>query len=137
MNHCFRTAAIHIALAAMLLRALMPAGWMPNADAAAGTPIAICTMNGPMRIDFGAEPIKKNNNQDDSRHHQACPFAVAPHMAQPATTAALLLPSSISLTVRFFRPAAQFFGPLVTRPSLRAPHRPSLKRNKSEGAAVL
>ena len=122
MNRCFHTAAIHIALAAMLLRALMPAGWMPNANAAAGTPITICTMNGPMQIDFGAEPIKKNHNQDDSRHHEACPFAVAPHMAQPAAIAALSLPSSISLTVQF-SPSRSIVlrGPPYAPQSPRAP----------------
>ncbi len=101
MNHSFRTAAVHIALAAMLLRALMPAGWMPNADAAAGTPITICTMNGAVQIDLVADPLKKNHHQDNSRHHETCPFAAAPHMAQPAAITAFTLPSPIAMSEQF------------------------------------
>ena len=98
MKRNFRFAAVHIALVAMLLRALTPAGWMPSAEAS-GAPITICTMNGPAQLVVGldGQPINKQN-QDDARHHDLCPFATAPHMAQPAATISLTLPSSILTT---------------------------------------
>jgi hypothetical protein len=100
MKRNFRIAAVHIALAAMLLRALTPAGWMPSAEAS-GSPITICTMNGPVQLLLGpdGQPIKKQN-QDDARHRDLCPFATAPHMTQPAATRALDLPSAISTTAQ-------------------------------------
>jgi hypothetical protein len=99
MNRRFRTTAVHIALAAMLLRALMPAGWMPSAAASAGTPITICTMHGAVQMALGADgqPLKKSHNQDNSRHHEMCPFAAAPFMAQPAAIGELALLSPISM----------------------------------------
>lgn len=102
MKRCLRLFAVQFALAAMLLRALVPAGWMPNADAAAGTPITICTMNGPVQIDSGTDgqPLKKNQDRNDLRHHEACPFAAAPAMAQPTPATALMLPSPISQSVQ-------------------------------------
>jgi hypothetical protein len=95
MKRNFSLVAVHIALAAMLLRALTPAGWMPSAEAA-GSPITICTMSGPVQLVVGpdGQPIKKQN-QDDARHRDLCPFATAPHMAQPAATTGLALPSAI------------------------------------------
>jgi len=102
MNRSFRLATVHIALAAMMLRALMPAGWMPNSEASAGVPITICTMDGQVHLTLGpdGQPFKKQQNQDDTRHHDLCPFAAAPQMAQPATSASLALPSPISMVAQ-------------------------------------
>jgi hypothetical protein len=87
-----RFAAVHVALAAMVLRALLPAGWMPGASA--GTPLVVCTMDGPVRIALGADgkPLKHQPLQDDARHHEMCPFAAAPHLATPSAPAQLALP---------------------------------------------
>ncbi len=85
----FRRAAVHLALIALMLRALLPAGWMPNPGPANGSPLIICTMDGPLQaLDGKGKPIRH-----DPRGHQACPFAAAAHLAPPAQLASLALPA--------------------------------------------
>jgi hypothetical protein len=81
----FRSLAATLALAAMLMRGLLPAGWMPNPDGAAGSPIIICTMGGPQHVHPTHAP------RDDSG--KVCPFAVMAHLAAAASPAALALPA--------------------------------------------
>jgi hypothetical protein len=92
MIRASRFAAIHLALAAMVLRALLPAGWMPGASA--GTPLVVCTMNGPEQIMLGADgkPLKHQPSKDDVRHHDMCPFAAAASLATPSAPATPALP---------------------------------------------
>ncbi len=87
----FRHAAVHLALIAMVLRALLPAGWMPNLTGTGDGALVICTMDGPVQSvakDHG--PGKPT--PDDGRQHEACPFAAAPHVATSSTVAVLRLP---------------------------------------------
>jgi Protein of unknown function (DUF2946) len=85
----FRRVAVHLALIALMLRALLPAGWMPNPGAANGSPLVICTMDGPLKaLDGKGKPIRH-----DPRDHEACPFAAAAHLAPPAQLASLALPA--------------------------------------------
>lgn len=82
----FRLAAFHLALAAMLLRAMMPAGWMPSTDAAAsGSPFVICTMHGPL------VPQKHDEHKSSN---DVCPFAAAAQLAEAGKPAVLALPST-------------------------------------------
>jgi hypothetical protein len=85
-----RLAGIYAALAAMLLGALTPAGWMPDPDSAGS--FTICTVNGPV------SPGPANKDQDDSRH-QPCPFAAMPHLAALPGLAAIQLPSLAAATI--------------------------------------
>jgi hypothetical protein len=71
----FRHLLLHLALAAMILRAFLPAGWMPNLQEGGQTALVICTMDGPVELSGKALPGK-----DDPRAHESCPFAAA---AQP------------------------------------------------------
>jgi hypothetical protein len=107
----FRRAAVCLALVAMMLRGLMPAGWMPNPDGAGTSLFVICDMDqadmskmdmshmGMSGMDMskmdmsaiGHDPAHKPSS--DSHQHEACPFAAAPHVATPSTVVALLLPS--------------------------------------------
>jgi hypothetical protein len=73
----FRHAAIHLALAAMILRAFLPAGWMPNTQPG-GSALVICTMDGAVQNSADKKDIAGKN---DPRAHESCPFAAA---AQPA-----------------------------------------------------
>ena len=73
----FRRAAIHLALAALILRAFLPAGWMPNPHGAGQSALIICSMDGPVLDTDAKSPIGK----DDPRAHESCPFAQA---AQPS-----------------------------------------------------
>jgi len=97
----FRRAAVCLALVAMMLRGLMPAGWMPNPDGAGTSLFVICDMDQAdmskmdmSKMDMSAighDPAHKPSS--DSHQHEACPFAAAPHVATPSTVVALLLPS--------------------------------------------
>jgi hypothetical protein len=95
MSRTIRLAGVHIALAAMLLRALLPAGWMPNPVSSADSPFVICTMDGPIymvpRTD--GQPIKQQPDHNNDSNHEICPFAVAPHLAPPTIAVLLTLPS--------------------------------------------
>jgi Protein of unknown function (DUF2946) len=85
----FRRVAVHLALIALMLRALLPAGWMPNPGGANGAPFVICTMDGPLKaLDAKGKPIRH-----DPRDRDACPFAAAAHLAPPAELASLALPA--------------------------------------------
>jgi hypothetical protein len=110
----FRRAAVTLALAAMALRALMPAGWMPNPHGFAETAFIICDMGemSPMTMakmdmahmdmsgmpgmsdrDGGASKDQAPARENDDSHQQACPFAAAPHVATPSIVVLLLPPS--------------------------------------------
>src|ERR1700761_12940 len=73
-----RQLAVSLALAAMLLRALLPDGWMPNTgSAAAASPFLICSIDGAHQRD-GKTPA------DQERHHGPCAFAAAGHLSPPS-----------------------------------------------------
>jgi hypothetical protein len=82
----FRLAAIHLALAAMLLRAFLPAGWMPSTEAS-GSPLVICTMHGPLVLQ--PTPHKRKANAGD-----ICPFAAAALLAEGGKAPVLALPQA-------------------------------------------
>lgn len=93
----FRFAAVYLALAAMVLRALLPAGFMPGATAD-GSTIVVCTMDGlvQLQLDADGKPIKQGPVQDDARHQQLCPFAAVAQLAGPTTAPTLIPPSLVS-----------------------------------------
>jgi len=68
---------VHLALVAMLLRALLPAGWMPAAISSAdASPFVICTVDGPLHA-----PAKHAPAQDHAG--TPCIFAAAAHLSSP------------------------------------------------------
>jgi hypothetical protein len=78
-------AARHLALIALLLRALVPAGWMPGT--AADAPFVICSVDGAAQhTPDGHKPA------DDASHQDGCPFAAASHLAKTSDTAPLAAP---------------------------------------------
>jgi len=68
----YRSAALGLALAAMLLRAFLPDGWMPS-DHAGGTFFTICS------VEPGHRDGKTPQNE-----HAPCAFAAASTLAPPA-----------------------------------------------------
>jgi hypothetical protein len=86
MTRC-RLAAIHFAIVAMLLRALVPAGWMP--DPAGAAAFTICALDGSGH--HSEAPAKPG--QEDGRHiHDECPCATAPHVTAPVLAAHFFAP---------------------------------------------
>lgn len=114
-----RLAALHVALAAIVLRALLPAGWMP--DASHGGTFVICTAEGGIVHHAPAHPGNPLDKGD--RDHQICPFAAGAHAAVAANTIAISVLFGI---VRFVPPARRIariesaFAPYSSRgpPSL-------------------
>jgi hypothetical protein len=91
----------HLALVALLLHALIPAGWMPGAAAA---PLIVCAVDGPAwhisRHTFDSRGPARNDPARDDRHgaphgvpHSICPFAAAPHFAKSPQPLALPAPA--------------------------------------------
>lgn len=95
----------HIALAALLLRALVPVGWMPAATAQ--TPFVICSINGPVQHAPDGQKLP-----DDAAHHQTCAFAAAPHLAKTPDVVALAAPA-----LPVFVIARAEIAPALARPS--------------------
>lgn len=103
----FRRAAVVLALAAMMLRGLMPAGWMPNPAGAAESLFVICDMDQDMpgmdmshmsaadmaQMDMSGMDHGPSGKHSMDGHQQACPFGAAPHVATSSSLVALLLPS--------------------------------------------
>src|ERR1700749_4382757 len=96
----FRRAAVVLALAAMMLRALMPAGWMPNPAGAGESLFVICDMDQDMTamdmskrdmpgMDMSMDHGPSGKHSMDG-HQQACPFGAAPHVATSSNVVALL-----------------------------------------------
>lgn len=103
MLRAFRPAALLVALTAMLLGAMMPAGWMPGAS---GMPV-MCSMDaGASKSGAPQTPLP-----GDDGHRHECPFAAAPHLATPV---ALPVPGA---------PAAQAAAPRLAFAARLAPSR--------------
>jgi len=66
----------HILLAALLLRALMPLGWMPGSAQLGQSAWIICTADG--QVQHGAP-----GKNDSAQQHQPCAFAAAHALATP------------------------------------------------------
>jgi len=117
----FRHALLHLALAAMILRGFLPAGWMPNLQEGGQTALVICTMDGAV-VEMSGKALP---GKDDPRAHESCPFAAAAQIAPAHDFIALAAPElSQSAAPRQLasgleaRPASYF------QPASRAP--PSL-----------
>jgi hypothetical protein len=106
MLRTFRLAAVQLALAAMMLRALLPMGWMPNPEGFAQSPLVICLMDMPSGMDMShAMDMSKPMDMDMDMHghdhgqqqnNEQCPFAAAPHIAAPFIIAELAPPSELA-----------------------------------------
>jgi len=88
-----REFAVRLALVALLVRALIPIGWMPNPHGLeAGSPIILCTMYGPVPAVIGddgkpARPAMPGK----APHSEFCLLGVA--SAHGVPVASLSLPS--------------------------------------------
>jgi hypothetical protein len=104
MLRTFRLAAVQLALAAMVLRVLLPMGWMPNPDGFAQSPLVICLMDMPSGMDMShamdmSKPMDMDMHGHDhgqQQNNEQCPFAAAPHIAAPFTIAELAPPSELA-----------------------------------------
>ena len=112
-----KPAALQIALLAMILRALLPAGWMPEAISSANaSPFVICTIDGPLH----QAPAKQKPSSDHDRAGAPCVFAAAAPLAPLLADTVSIAPANIAAPV-FFPPARNalaanaFFRPNAAR----------------------
>lgn len=108
MLRAFRPAALLLAMTAMLLGAMLPAGWMPDAN---GMPV-MCS------LDHAPGKQSPANDSHDNHGHE-CPFAAAPHLAPPLAVAMLAAPAQQG-TAHSLSLAA----PSSARPAAYAPQSP-------------
>lgn len=122
MRTALRSVALQLALVAMVLRALLPAGWMPAAISSANaSPFVICTIDGPLH----QAPSKQKPPSDHDRAHAPCVFAAAAPLASPHVDAVSLAPSSIAAPILFASSQSDVTANAIFRPNAaRAP--PSL-----------
>ena len=79
----------------MLLRAVLPAGWMPNLTGAGDAPLVICSVDGVHHLP-SHDPA--HGPQDD----HTCPFAAAAHLASPQLPVAMPQPFAVAWLDRTF-----------------------------------
>lgn len=123
----FRHAAILLALTAMVLRALLPMGWMPNSHGFAQSPLAICMMDMPSGADVShamdmSMPVDMHGHSHDQgkqQNNEQCPFAAAPHVAAPLAVVNLIPPSTLARFV-----AHEAFGNSLTGTDRYQPQSP-------------
>lgn len=87
MTTAARSSLLTLALCAMVLRALLPVGWMPDPGGMADGPLVICTMHGAHHISPGHRPA-----HSPDEHGSICPFAAAAHFAPPQMAVAVAAP---------------------------------------------
>lgn len=109
MQGIFRFAR-HVAFLALVARALLPAGWMPDANG-----LTICSVGTPVQQDdHGKAPAQ-------DAHHDACPFAAAPHLASVPDLPQLALPAFHAFAAATDRVYAASVSARFTPQSPRAP----------------
>ena len=113
-----RYAAAYVAILAMMLRALVPVGWMPARTP--GHTFTICTVDGFQRI----TPAHRTGDHDPAPAHDnsVCPFAASAHFAPPAATPVSVARQTEFTTARFAAPASLWT--VAARDWNRAPRAP-------------
>lgn len=103
----------HLALVALILRALLPAGWMPDAQ----TGLTICAVNTLGVIHHDGAP----GHADGKTSQEECPFAAAPHLAAAPDMPKLALPAFHAFAAATDRAYAVAVSARFTPQSPRAP----------------
>jgi hypothetical protein len=121
----FRTLAATLALGSMLLRAVLPVGWMPGPTGPTGAALVICSIDGFHHRAPSHEPLGHRAPAD---HGVACPFAAAAQLAPPLTPVVVPHPliaagTAIRLAFEFVFPSAHASEHAPRGPPI--PHEPS------------
>jgi len=96
MNPALRRIGFQFAITAMLLRALLPAGWMPDASGQAF--FIICSVAGiaTARLSVDEKSNRHLPGQDEGRTHEMCAHVGATHFVPPVTKLTVTPPSLIA-----------------------------------------
>jgi Protein of unknown function (DUF2946) len=110
------------ALAVMLLRALLPVGWMPGTTPQGGMALVICDGDGPAQPMADMPGMDHKSTPDGNHHNDECPFAAAPHYAPAASLAVLAAPALAFTNTQ--NQVSRFFVAAGTRHSPQSPRAP-------------
>jgi hypothetical protein len=118
-----------LALPALLLRALIPVGFMPVATAD-GLSIEFCPDAGPLPA---ADPHAHHHHHhqggpdpSSATHHAPCLFAASATLAAVPATVTLVAPPALAGHSALLAPAARSFVPSILRAQI--PRAPPLRR---------
>jgi hypothetical protein len=117
VTQAIRSFAATLALSAMILRAFLPAGWMPNTDGVPGTPLVICSVDGLHHAVPAHDPARPSH-QD---RLIACPFAAAAHFASLRQPVLVPVPSLVASFVPVFNHAPRSSSRLALAHAARGP----------------
>lgn len=104
----------HLALIALILRAMLPAGWMP--DAQSGLVICSATLGA-----IHHDSADGKTSHDGQAQQQECPFAASVHSAPAPAAPALALPALHAFIARIDRGHAAVIAARFSPASPRAP----------------
>ena len=99
----------HLAIIALLVRAMLPAGWMPDAQG-----LTICSLSPVIHHDG-------DQKAPAQAIHEECAFAAAPHLAAAPDAPRLALPAFHAFTAAIDRGRALRIAARFTPQSPRAP----------------
>lgn len=88
----WRYAAI-VALVALLVRALVPVGWMPAGASTQGAEIVICTLSGMKHI--AVDDQTSGDPQKHSESQAPCAFAAMASLAPPVSQQVFVAPRDV------------------------------------------
>lgn len=103
----------HLAIAALFVRAMLPAGWMP--DVQAGMVICSATLG---MVHHDTAP---GHNDQHQTQNEECPFAAAGGMAAAPDAPQIALPAIHAFAARIDRARAAVIAARFTPNSPRAP----------------
>lgn len=90
---------VFLVLVALLLRSVIPMGYMPDISSGKVFHVTICTINGPENIalDKDMQPVEKQSGQHDIK--EKCAFALLTHSPMHEfVTASLMTPYQVVKT---------------------------------------
>jgi len=132
MKGAFRIAR-HVAFVALVVRALVPVGWMPDAHGLTicpdGAPVQQASIAKPMHHHgahmhhAGAPMDHGDHGKAPAQHgrHDICPFAAAPHLASVPVLPQLALPAVHAFAAATNQDYAHSISTRFTPQSPRAP----------------
>ena len=106
----------HLALVALLLRAMIPMGWMPDAQGR----ITICSLDATLG-QIHHDGVHGHDGSGQSSSHEECPFAAAPHLASAPEAVHFAFPAVHEATAITDSHRAVLIAARFTPQSPRAP----------------
>lgn len=111
-------------LAALVLRALLPAGYMPGVDANGLPTLQLCSVLQPLSQRLAdAEPSRSSPDGSRGAHSDSgpCPFGAAPVAASPAAGLSHAAPVALAQLARHRESPSDHSSPALHSQQARAP----------------